>query len=177
LKDNINTADMLTTAGSVLLEGSIPPRDAFLVQRLRQAGAVILGKANMSEFASGPAISSLGGQMRNPHDPTRTPLGSSGGSGIAVAAAYTVLAIGTDTGGSIRNPASTTGVAGLKPTRGLISRNGIVPLALTFDTAGPLARNVNDLAVALGVMAAVDPADPATEESTGHTDTESRDCF
>jgi amidase len=128
LKDNIGTADMPTTAGSVMLEGSVPSRDAFIVERLRQAGAVILAKANMSEFASSPPISSIGGQMKNPHDLARTPLGSSGGSGVAVASAYTVVAIGTDTGGSIRNPSFTTGIVGLKPTLGLISRRGIVPL-------------------------------------------------
>jgi amidase len=111
LKDNINTADLPTTAGSVLLEGSVPPDDAFLVKRLRQAGAIIIGKTNMSEFASGPARSSLGGQMKNPHDLTRTPLGSSGGAGISVAAAFTVVGVGTDTGGSIRNPSADTGVA------------------------------------------------------------------
>jgi amidase len=172
LKDNIDTADMPTTAGSVLLEGSIPPRDAFLVKRLRDAGAVFLGKANMSEFASGAAQSSLGGQMRNPHDLTRTTLGSSGGSGISVAAAYTVIAVGTDTGGSIRNPSSTTGIVGLKPTHGLISRHGIVPLALSFDTPGPMARNVRDVAVALSVMAAIDPEDTATKKSEGHIETD-----
>ncbi len=106
--------------------------------------------------------------MKNPHDLDRTPLGSSGGSGIAVAAAYTVIAIGTDTGGSIRNPSFATGVVGLKPTLGLISRRGIVPLALTFDTAGPLARNVYDAAVAFGVLAGVDPADVMTRRAEGH---------
>lgn len=144
LKDNIDTADMPTTAGSVMLEGSVPPDDAFLVKRLREAGAIILGKGNMSEFASGIARSSLGGQMKNPHDLTRTPLGSSGGSGISVAAAFASVGVGTDTGGSIRNPAAATGVVGLKPTHGLVSRDGIVPLALTFDTAGPMARSVYD---------------------------------
>jgi amidase len=168
LKDNINTADLPTTAGSVMLEGSVPPNDAFLVKRLRDAGAVILGKANMSEFASGPARSSLGGQMRNPHDLARSPGGSSGGPGISVSAAYAVVAIGTDTGGSIRGPSSASGIAGLKPTHGLISRNGIVPLALSFDTPGPMARNVHDVAVALSVMAAMDPADAATKKSEGH---------
>jgi len=172
LKDNIDTADMPTTAGSVMLEGSVPPDDAFLVKRLRDAGVVVLGKANLSEFASGRAQSSLGGQMKNPHDLTRTPLGSSGGSGISVAAAFAVIAIGTDTGGSIRNPSSTTGIVGLKPTHGLISRDGIVPLALSFDTAGPMARNVHDVAVALSVMAAIDPRDTATRKSEGHIETD-----
>jgi len=143
-----------------------------VVKRLKRAGAIILGKANMSEFASGPTVSSLGGQMRNPHDLSRTPLGSSGGSGVSVAASYTVLAIGTDSGGSIRNPAATTGIAGLKPTVGLISRSGIVPLALTFDTAGPLARNVYDVAVALSVMASVDPEDSATQKAEGHAESD-----
>jgi len=170
LKDNIDTADMPTTAGSIALEGSIPPDDAFVVKRLREAGAIILGKANMSEFASGVARSSLGGQMRNPHDLTRTPLGSSGGTGIAVAAAFVVIGVGTDTGGSIRNPSAATGVVGLKPTHGLISRDGIVPLALTFDTPGPFARNVYDVAVTLGVMAGIDQADAATGKSEGHVE-------
>jgi amidase len=172
LKDNIDTADQPTTAGSVLLEGSVPPDDAFLVKSLRNAGAVIIGKANMSEFASGIAHSSLGGPMKNPHDLARTPLGSSGGSGIAVAAAFAMVAIGTDTGGSIRNPASTTGIAGLKPTHGLVSRDGIVPLALSFDTAGPMARNVHDLAVTLGTIAAIDPADEATSKSEGRVESD-----
>jgi amidase len=131
---------------------------------------VILGKANMSEFASGRAYSSIGGEMRNPHDLTRTPLGSSGGSAIAVAAAFAVFAIGTDTGGSIRNPAFTTGIVGLKPTHGLISRDGIVPLALTLDTPGPFARTVHDVAVALGVLAGIDPSDEATKKSAGRVD-------
>jgi amidase len=168
LKDNIDTADMPTTAGSVMLEGSMPPDDAFLVKRLRAAGAVIMAKANMSEFASGLAYSSLGGQMRNPHDLTRSPLGSSGGPAIAVASAFTIIGVGTDTGGSIRNPASTTGIVGLKPTHGLVSRDGIIPLALSFDTAGPFARSVYDTAVTLGVMSAIDPADDATKKSEGH---------
>jgi len=168
LKDNIDTADMPTTAGSVMLEGSLPPDDAFLVKRLRDAGAIIMAKANMSEFASGLAYSSLGGQMRNPHDLTRSPLGSSGGPAIAVASAFAIIGVGTDTGGSIRNPSSTTGIVGLKPTHGLISRHGIIPLALSFDTAGPFARNVYDAAVTLGVMSAIDPADDATKKSEGH---------
>lgn len=170
LKDNYDTADMPTTAGSVLLEGSIPPDDAFLVRRLREAGAVIVGKANMSEFASGPALSSLGGQMRNPHDVTRTPAGSSGGTAIAVAAAYVVVGLGTDTGGSIRNPSTANGIVGLKPTHGLLSRDGIIPLALTFDTPGPMGRSVTDVATTLGVLTGVDAADDATEKSRGHVE-------
>jgi amidase len=167
LKDNYNTADMPTTGGSVLLEGSIPSADAFLVKKLRDAGAVILAKVNMSEFAAAAPQSSLGGQSLNPHDLTRTPAGSSGGTGIAVAAAYAPIGMGTDTGGSIRGPATSNGVVGLKPTHGLLSRSGIIPLALTFDTGGPMARSVSDVAVALGVMTGVDPADSATMKSGG----------
>ena len=167
LKDNYNTADMPTTGGSVLLEGSIPPADAFLVKKLRAAGAIVLAKVNMSEFASAGAYSSLGGQSRNPHDLLRTPSGSSGGVGVAIAAAYAPLGMGTDTGGSIRGPSTSNGIVGLKPTHGLLSRDGIIPLALSFDTGGPMARNVYDVAAALGVMTGIDPADPATEKSEG----------
>jgi amidase len=167
LKDNYNTADLATTGGSVLLEGSIPPADAFLVKKLRAAGAIILAKVNMSEFASAGAYSSLGGQSRNPHDLLRTPSGSSGGVGVAIAAAYAPLGMGTDTGGSIRGPSTSNGIVGLKPTHGLLSRDGIIPLALSFDTGGPMARNVYDIAVALGVMTGIDSADPATQKSEG----------
>lgn len=172
LKDNYNTADMPTTAGSVLLEGSVPPTDAVLVQRLRAAGAIVLAKVNMSEFASGAAQSSLGGQSLNPHDLARTPAGSSGGTGIAVAAAFAPLGMGTDTGGSIRSPSTSNGIVGLKPTHGLLSRSGIVPLALTFDTGGPMARSVRDVAAALGVLAGIDPGDPATFKSEGRFSTD-----
>ncbi len=167
LKDNFDTYDLPTTAGSILLEGSLPPDDAFLVKKLREAGVVIVAKVNLSEFASGSAFSSLGGQTRNPHDPLRTPSGSSGGTGASIAAAFAVLGLGTDTGGSIRGPATANGIVGLKPTLGLLSRDGIVPLALSFDTGGPLARNVSDIAVALGVMTGVDAADTVTQRSTG----------
>ena len=167
LKDNYNTSDMPTTGGSVLLEGSVPPADAFVVKKLRAAGAIILAKVNMSEFASGGAHSSLGGQSLNPHDLTRTPSGSSSGTGVAVAAAYAPLGMGTDTGGSIRGPSTSNGIVGLKPTHGLLSRSGIIPLALSFDTGGPMARSVADVAVALGVMTGVDPADEATKKSDG----------
>jgi amidase len=172
LKDNIDTADMPTTGGSLLLEGSMPPDDAFLVRKLRNAGAVIVGKANMSEFASSVAHSSLGGLMLNPHDLQRSPSGSSGGTGIAIAAAFASVGLGTDTGGSIRGPSAANGIAGLKPTHGLISRDGIIPLALSFDTAGPMARSVYDVAAALGVMTGIDPADPATQKSQGRFETE-----
>ena len=172
LKDNYNTADLPTTGGSVLLEGSVPPEDAFVVKRLRAAGAIILAKVNMSEFASAAPRSSLGGQSLNPHDLTRTPSGSSGGTGVAIAAAYAPLGMGTDTGGSIRGPSTSNGIVGLKPTHGLLSRSGIIPLALTFDTGGPMARTVTDIAIALGVMTGVDPADPATKKSEGTFETD-----
>ncbi len=172
LKDNVDTADMPTTAGSILLAGSIPRDDAFIVQKLRAAGTIILAKVNMSELASGVTMSSAGGFMRNPHDPARSPSGSSGGTGVAVAAAYAQLGIGTDTGGSVRGPTTANGIAGLKPTHGLLSRDGIVPLALSFDMAGPMGRHLYDVAAMLGVMTGVDPADPATARSEGRAATD-----
>jgi amidase len=181
LKDNYNTADMPTTGGSVLLEGSVPPGDAFVVKKLRDAGAIILAKVNMSEFAlSGNPLgaigaaprSSLGGQSLNPHDLARSPAGSSGGTGVAVAASYAPLGMGTDTGGSIRGPSTANGIVGLKPTHGLLSRSGIIPLALTLDTGGPMARSVSDVAVALGAMTGIDPADAATQKSEGKYSTD-----
>lgn len=167
LKDNYNTTDMPTTGGSVLLEGSIPSTDAFVVKKLRDAGSVILAKANMSEFASGGASSSMGGMTLNPHDLARSPSGSSGGTGAAIAASYAPLGMGSDTSGSIRGPASVNGVVALNPTHGLLSRTGIIPLALSFDTGGPFARNVSDLAAMLSVMVGVDPADAATKTGAG----------
>src|SRR5262249_33514365 len=172
LKDNYNTSDLPTTGGAVLLEGSIPPDDAFIVKKLRAAGAIVLAKVNLSEFASGGAHSSLGGQTLNPHDLTRTPSGSSGGTGVAIAAAYAPLGLGTDTGGASRRPSTSNGIVGLKPTHGLLSRSGIIPLALTFDTGGPMARSVSDVAVALGIMTGVDPADAATNKSVGTSETD-----
>ncbi|HJS73524.1 MAG TPA: amidase family protein, partial [Vicinamibacteria bacterium] len=167
LKDNIDTKDLPTTAGSYVLAGSIPPDDAFIVTKFREAGAVVLAKVNMSEFASGATMSSLGGASLNPHDVERSPSGSSGGTGVAIAAGYAPVGIGTDTGGSIRGPSAANGIVGLKPTLGLVSRDGIVPLALSFDTAGPMARHVYDVAAALGVIAGFDPADEATRKSEG----------
>jgi len=172
LKDNFDTADMPTTAGSFMLKGSVPPDDAFLVRQLREAGAIVLAKLNMSEFASGGAMNSLDGPIYNPHDPSRTPSGSSGGTGAAIAAAYAPVGLGTDTGGSVRGPSSANGIVGLKPTLGLLSRDGIIPLALSFDTAGPMARNVYDVAAALGVMTGVDSADPVTARSEGQFKTD-----
>jgi len=167
LKDNYDTFDMPTTGGSLLLEGWIPPQDAYVVKKLRDAGAIILAKVNLSEFASGGAHSSFGGQTLNPHDLTRTPAGSSGGTGAAIAADFAMFGMGTDTGGSIRGPATANGIVGLKPTHGLLSRDGIIPLALSFDTGGPMARNVYDIAVSLGVMTGIDTKDEATQKSAG----------
>ena len=186
LKDNYDTFDLPTTAGSQMLEGSIPSKDAYVVKKLRDAGAIILAKVNLSEFAgSGGSVSgatdpevlkkgavpngfsSEGGQTRNPHDLNRGPSGSSGGTGAAIAAVFAQFGLGTDTGGSVRGPSSANGIVGLKPTRGLMSRNGIVPLALSFDTGGPMARSVYDVAAALSAMTGVDPDDAATKASEG----------
>jgi len=167
LKDNIDTADLPTTGGSLLLEGSMPPDDAFVVRKLRAAGAVIVAKVNLSEFASGAAHSSLGGQILNPHDLTRTPSGSSGGTGASIAAAFAMAGLGTDTGGSVRGPSTANGIAGLKTTMGLVSRDGVIPLALSFDTVGPMARSVHDVAAMLSVIAGVDPADASTKAGEG----------
>ena len=206
LKDNYNTFDMPTTAGCQLLAGSLPPADAFVVNKLREAGVVILAKVNLSEFAGGGSIgaggglggrgrgaggtppappapptltsprhganipgaqSSMGGLTVNPHDITKNVAGSSGGTGAGIAAVFAQFGLGSDTGGSIRLPCSANGITGLKPTRGLLSRSGIIPLALSFDTGGPMARSVYDVAVALGVMTGVDPSDPATYSSAG----------
>jgi len=171
LKDNIETADMPTTAGSLALVDNAPGRDAPLVARLREAGAVILGKTNLSEWAnirSSGSISgwsAVGGQTLNPYDPARTPCGSSSGSAVAVAIGLATAAIGTETDGSITCPASVTGVVGLKPTVGLVSRTHIVPISHSQDTAGPIATTVEDAARVLTVIAGTDPLDPATAEA------------
>ncbi len=170
VKESYDTADLPTTAGSVTLKGSYPARDGTIVQRLRSAGAVVIGKANMSEFALSQGwfgYSSLGGLTRNPYNLKRNASGSSSGSAAAVSANFAVVATGTDTAGSVRAPAAVTGVVGLKPTLGLTSRNGIVPAALSFDVAGPLARTVTDAAIMLGFMTGVDEGDPRTRESRG----------
>ena len=163
LKDNYDTADMPTTGGSVTLAGSIPLRDAFVVRKLREAGAIILAKANLTELArGGTTVSSLGGQTKNPYDLTRTPGGSSGGTGAAIAASFAVIGTGTDTGQSIRSPASAQSLVGLRPTRGLVSRTGIIPISTTQDEAGPITRTVADAARTLDVMAGYDADDPIT---------------
>jgi amidase len=163
LKDNFNTFDMPTSGGNVSVKTSVPPADAFTVARIRKAGALILAKANLQEFArGGMSISSLGGQVRNPYDLGRTPGGSSGGTGAAIAANFAVLGTGSDTGQSIRSPASANNLVGIRPTRGLVSRAGVIPNSLTQDEVGPIARTVTDAALLLDVMAGYDPADPIT---------------
>ncbi len=165
LKDNIDTVDLPTTGGFYALRDSYPPQDAEQTRRFRAAGCVIIAKTNLSEFASGAAISTLGGQILNPHALDRTPSGSSGGTGAGLAAGFAVFGLGTDTGGSIRGPSSSNGIYGLKPTFGLNGRGGIIPLSLALDTVGPMARHVADLAAALNVMAGPDPRDPVTAAS------------
>lgn len=174
VKDNIDTGDQLmTTAGSLALEGHKAAKDAFIIKRLRDAGAVILGKTNLSEWAnfrstrSTSGWSSRGGQTRNPCVLDRSPCGSSSGSGAAVAANLCVVAVGTETDGSVIAPASFCGLVGIKPTVGLVSRSGIIPISKTQDTAGPMARTVRDAAILLGALAGVDPADAITGESIG----------
>ncbi|MEQ1354756.1 MAG: amidase [Candidatus Acidiferrum sp.] len=174
IKDNIDTADrMMTTAGSLALVGSKPPKDSMLAQKLREAGAVILGKTNLSEWAnirsnqSTSGWSGRGGQTKNPYVLDRNPCGSSSGSGAAVSANLCAIAIGTETDGSIVCPASANGVVGLKPTVGLVSRSGIIPISHSQDTAGPLCRTVKDAAILLGLLTGVDEEDKATSESRG----------
>src|SRR2546423_2701608 len=174
VKDNVATRDrMQSTAGSLALVGVAPPRDAFLVERLRAAGAVLLGKANLSEWAnfrstrSSSGWSGRGGQCRNPYALDRTPSGSSSGSGVAVAANLCAVAIGTETDGSIVSPATCCGIVGIKPTLGLVSRSGVIPIAHSQDTAGPMARTVTDAAILLGALTGVDPRDDATKASEG----------
>jgi amidase len=174
LKDNVDTHDrMTTTAGSLALEGSIPPQDSFVAQKLREAGAILLAKANMSEWAywrgmkASSGWSARGGQCRNPYALDRNPCGSSSGSGTAVSANLAALTIGTETGGSIMCPSSINGVVGIKPTVGLWSRAGIIPISHSQDSAGPMARTVRDAAIALGAVCGVDPRDGATAASAG----------
>ncbi len=163
LKDNIDTADMPTTNGSVLLKHARPRADAPIVKRLREAGALILGKAGMGEFAGG-SYNTVDGQTINPYNLKRDTGGSSSGSAASVAANFTLLAVGTDTSTSVRGPASFNGIVGLRPTTGVISRSGIAPKNLNFDTAGPLARTVTDVAILLSVLAGPDEGDPLSVE-------------
>ncbi len=175
LKDNIDTADgTATTAGSLALKDNVTGREAPVVSRLKAAGAVILGKTNLSEWANFRSTGSIsgwsavGGQTRNAHDPARTPCGSSAGSAVAVAAGFADGAVGTETDGSITCPAAVNGVVGLKPTVGLVSRTHIVPISHSQDTPGPIAPTVRGAALMLAAMAGADPADPATLEADAH---------
>src|ERR1700687_2541114 len=179
IKDNIDTGDrMNTTAGSMALLGSRPPTDAFVAAQLRKAGVVILGKTNLSEWAnirsshSTSGWSGRGGLTRNPYALDRNPCGSSSGSGAAVAASLCAVAVGTETDGSVVCPSSANGLVGIKPTLGLISRAGIIPIAHSQDTAGPMARTVRDAAILLGILTGADERDPITvsSRSKGHSD-------
>lgn len=179
IKDNIDTADrMATTAGSLALVGSKPPEDAFVVKQLRRAGAIILGKTNLSEWAnirsnhSTSGWSGRGGLTRNPYALDRNTSGSSSGSAAAVTSNLCTVAIGTETDGSIVSPSSINGIVGIKPTVGLVSRNGIIPISHSQDTAGPMARTVRDAAILLGAMAGADGQDRATEESRGKSESD-----
>jgi len=174
IKDNIGTADrMMTTAGSLALLGSTPAQDSFVAKRLREAGAVILGKTNLSEWAnfrsnhSSSGWSGRGGQTRNPYALDRNPCGSSSGSGAATAANLCAVAIGTETDGSVVCPSSTNSLVGIKPTVGLISRAGIIPISHSQDTAGPMCRTVTDAAILLGVLTGIDQREPATSAGQG----------
>jgi amidase len=174
IKDNIDVAGMVNSAGSLALADNRPARDAFLVQRLRDAGAVILGKTNLSEWAnfrsthSVSGWSSRGGQTHNPYALDRDPCGSSAGTGAGIAASLAMVGIGTETDGSILCPSSQNGLVGLKPTVGLVSRSGIIPISVVQDTAGPMGRDVADVAALLDAMAGTDPTDPAGPASAGH---------
>jgi amidase len=184
VKDNLDSGDrMRTTAGSLALAESIAPRDAFVVERLRAAGAVLLGKTNLSEWANFRSSSSTsgwsgrGGQVRNPYALDRNPCGSSSGSGAAASASLAAAAVGTETDGSVICPAAMCGLVGLKPTVGLVSRSGIIPIAHSQDTAGPMGRTVEDVALLLTAMTGTDPRDPATAASAGRTESDYRRLF
>ena len=176
IKDNIDTADkMQTTAGALVMAGNVAEKDAYIVAQMREAGAIVLGKANLSEWAnfrstrSSSGWSSRGGQTKNPYVLDRNPCGSSSGSGAAVSANLCAIAIGTETNGSIVCPSNANGVVGIKPTVGLWSRSGIIPISATQDTAGPMARTVRDAAILLGSLTGVDPADAKTTNSRGRS--------
>ena len=168
LKDNVDTGDMETTGGSLSLKGFRPDDDAFITRKLKAAGAIILAKVNLHEFAIwGESVSSILGQTLNPYDLTRTPGGSSGGTGAGLAANFGAIGIGTDTINSIRSPASACNLVGIRPTIGMVSRDGIIPYSFTQDTAGPITRTVADAVAMLDVIAGYDPADAATAWSVG----------
>ena len=173
LKDNIDAVGMVNSAGSLALADNRPANDAFLVARLREAGAVILGKTNLSEWAnfrstrSSSGWSSRGGQTRHAYVLDRNPCGSSAGTGTAIAASLAAVGVGTETDGSILCPAAVSGLVGLKPTVGLVSRSGIIPISISQDTAGPMTRTVTDAALLLSAMAGADPADPAGAAARG----------
>jgi amidase len=182
IKDNIDTADrMRTSAGSLALADTIAPKDAFIVQRLRAAGAVIVGKTNLSEWANFRSTHSIsgwsgrGGLTRNPYVLDRNACGSSSGTGAAIAANLAAVGVGTETDGSVVCPSTANGLVGIKPTVGLVSRSGIVPISHTQDTAGPMARTVTDAAILLGALAGIDAGDAATSASRGHTRTDYRE--
>lgn len=169
LKDNQNTKDMPTTGGAVTLEDTMAPDDAFVVERMREAGAIVLAKANLHEIAGGgTTVSSLGGQTRNPYALDRTAGGSSGGTGAALAANMSPIGFGTDTVNSIRSPASACNLVGLRPSIGLVSREGTIPVALTHDMVGPITLSVTDAALVLDVIAGYDPEDPSTAQGIEH---------
>ncbi len=169
VKDNYDTFDLQTTGGSLAMKGNIPPTDAFMVKKLREAGAIVLAKSNMAEWAFSPyvTVSSIAGITRNPYDLERVPAGSSGGTAAAVAANFGMVGLGTDTGNSIRGPSSHNDLVGIRPTIGLTSRDGIIPLFLSADVGGPIARSVEDAATVLSVVAGYDPEDPITKNSDG----------
>jgi len=169
LKDNFDTADMPTEAGSIAMKGSQPPDDAFMVKRLREEDAIIIAKSNMGEWAFSPydTVSSTHGETRNAYDLERVPAGSSGGTASAIAANFGIIGMGTDTGNSIRGPASHLSLVGIRSTIGATSRDGVVPLLLNRDIAGPLMRTVKDTAIVYSVVAGYDPADPVTQAAAG----------
>ena len=183
IKDNINTGDkMMTTAGALAMVGNKPLKDAFIIGQLRKSGALVLGKTNLSEWAnfrstlSTSGWSSRGKQTLCPYVLDRNPSGSSAGTGAAVAANLCALGIGTETNGSIVSPSSINGLVGIKPTVGLWSRSGIIPISATQDTAGPMARTVRDASILLGALTGIDPEDPTTRESEGKFKTATRNC-
>jgi len=170
VKDNYDTKDLQTTGGSLAMKGFVPSTDAFMVRRLRDAGAIILAKSNMAEWAFSPyeTVSSIAGITRNPYDLEVVPAGSSGGTAAAVAANFGAVGLGTDTGNSIRGPSSHNALVGIRPTIGLTSRDGIIPLFLSADVGGPIVRTVEDAAAMLDAVAGYDPEDPITQHSEGH---------